>query len=369
MARQAGGARAPSPGFGLCRMCLARVTVRGRRRPSNPRAAPPVGPPECFICGGLMDALDELADVAVERTAEYEYETFTVGATLKPAILDRDDYIRSSMSAAGAGSVKAALTGKLAGMISRKTSKRLDRDDPDLTILLDTRFGSCEVRSRHVVVYMRYSKTRRGVPQKRAACGTCEGAGCAECHLSGSGPSVEGMLTDYLLDVVGGTGVRFTWVGGEDRESLVMGGGRPVYARVCNPVRSARALPGSVSLDGIRVTEISRADKVPARLPPFSSVVRVVVWCGDAPNLRPLKTLAGRVRVDVGPGRPSSKRIGTVYYRRVAPDSVRIETEVEGGTPIKRLVDGEGVDPSVSSVLGVGCKCVRFDFLDVIAKG
>ena len=358
-------ARAIHPELGLCCSCLGRVASR-RRGPS--RLMDPGLAAECFVCRGLMDGLGRLAEVALDRISGYDYETFTVGATLKPSVLDRDDYIRSRMGAAGAASIKAALTGEVGRMISRRTKKRVDRADPDLTVLLDTRFGSCEVRSRPVVVYMRYTKTRRGVPQKRVPCGSCDGRGCGECGFSGSGPSIEGMLAGYLLERLGGTDVRFTWVGGEDRDSLVLGRGRPVYARVRNPARSAAALPESTSLDGVEASGMRVAVGVPARLPPFRSMVRIVVRFGGEPDLRRIRTLAGRVLVGTGPGRPSTKEVGSVRYRRMSADSFRMDAEVEGGTPIKRLVSGEGVEPSVSSVLGAECACTRFDFLDVIGN-
>ncbi|MBI1657366.1 MAG: hypothetical protein IS632_01130 [Thaumarchaeota archaeon] len=358
-------ARAIHPELGLCRSCLGRVASR-RRGP--PRPLDPDLAAECFVCRGLMDGLGRLAEVALDRISGYDYETFTVGATLKPSVLDRDDYIRSRTGAAGAASIKSALTGEVGRMMSRRTKKRVDRADPDLTVLLDTRFGSCEVRSRPVVVYMRYTKTRRGVPQKRIACGSCDGRGCGECGFSGSGPSIEGVLAGYLLERLGGADVRFTWVGGEDRDSLVLGRGRPVYARVRNPARSAAALPESTSLDGVEASGMRAAAGVPARLPPFRSMVRIVVRFGGEPDLRLIRTLAGRVLVATGPGRPSTKEVGSVRYRRMSADSFRMDAEVEGGTPIKRLVSGEGVEPSVSSVLGTECACARFDFLDIIGN-
>ena len=314
-----------------------------------------------------MDGLDELAKHAAERVAKYDYDTFSVGATLKVSILDRDDYMRSRAGAAGAVSIKAALTGEVAKLISERTGRRLDRDDPDVTILVDTRLGSCEVRSRHAVVKMRYTKTGRGLSQKRAVCGACGGAGCNTCGFAGAGPSVEGLMSAYLLGVMGGTDVRFTWVGGEDRDSLVLGSGRLVYARVRNPTKSAAILPESIHLDDICITGMSPG-VIPRRLPPFKSAVRILVRCGDMSNLRRVRGLAGLVRVGTDSGRTSTRTVGMVRYRRVDGDSFRMTAEVEGGVPVKRLVSGEGIEPSVSSLLEAECECMRFDFLDILVN-
>ena len=328
--------RAACPEFGLCRRCAARIASRGS--PGHFRHADSA---KCHVCGGLMGELAELAKHAAERVSGYDYETFSVGATLKVSILDRDDYMRSRAGAAGAVSIKAALTGEVARLISGQTGKRLDRDDPDITILVDTRLGSCEVRSRHVVVEMRYTKTCRGLPQKRTVCGACGGAGCNTCGFAGAGQSVEGVISAYLLGVMGGTDVRFTWVGGEDRESLVLGSGRLVYARVRNPAKSADKLPESVSLNGICITSIT-SGVIPQRLPPFKSAVRMLVRCGDVSNLRRVKGLAGSVRVGTDSGRTSTRTVGVVRYRRMGGDSFRMTAEVEGGHSRKTAGERRG---------------------------
>lgn len=361
-----GDAHTISSEFVLCSSCLGRVASRGGRALTRSRDG--VTETECFVCRGLMNGLDALATVILERASEYDYDTFAVGATIKPSILDCDDYIRSRAGAVGAASIKTALTGKLACIISRYTKKVVNHTCPDITILVDTRFGSCEIHSRHAVVRMRYTKSRRGIPQKRIWCDLCGGGGCRNCMFKGTSPSIEDILEEYLLEMMGGTDVRFTWVGGEDRNSLVLGAGRPVYARVRNPVRSAAVLPERVSLDGVDISEIHPVGCVPRRLPSFRSVVRVLVRCKGITGLKRLRALAGEVVVHNSAGRPSTKMVGPVRYRRLADDSFRMETEVEGGMPVKRLVSGDGVDPSTSSVLGAQCACTRFDFLDIITN-
>jgi hypothetical protein len=123
-----------------------------------------------------------------------------------------------------------------------------------------------------------------------------------------------------------------------------------------------------MSLDGVEVSGMCTAAGVPDHLPTFRSVVRIVVRCEGAPDLRRVKDLAGGAVEVAGSGRRSAKGVGSVRYRRISGDSFRMDAEVEGGMPIKRLVSGEGVEPSVSSVLGAECACVRFDFLDVIGN-
>ncbi len=360
--------------FDLCASCLGRLLSRGTggasARTIGRRLRPEGAGGKCFVCRGMMDHLGEMAGMALERVSGYDFGTFSVGATLKPSVLDRDDYLRSRLRARGADSIKTALTGDLGRIISRRSGRRLDRTDPDVTIVVDTRFGSCEVRSKHVVVRARYTKPRRGIPQKRDACTSCSGEGCGDCGLSGSaGPSIESIFAGYLLDKLGGTDVRFTWVGGEDRSSLVLGGGRLLYARVRNPVRREMRLAGTASLSGIRFGGMSVVPEVPSRIPRFRSTIRIRVEAAEiiAPAaLRRLRGLVGGVSVGEQSGRASRRQVHSLRYRRVSDRAFRMVVDADGGLPVKRFVAGQDIEPSVSGVLGVACDCARFDFLDIV---
>lgn len=362
--------------FCLCDSCLGRLLVK-RGGGSSPRALGKRVRPDgaagagCFVCGDLMSRLDPLAAMVLERMREYDFDTFSVGATMKPSILDRDDYVRSHLRARGADSVKGALTQELARIISRRSGRKADRLNPDVTVLVDTRFGSCEIRSRHVVVQAKYTKEERGIPQKRDACPTCSGTGCGDCGFSGDvGPSVESVLAEFLLGVLGGTGVRFTWVGGEDRSSLVLGRGRRLYAQIKNPMRRNISVRDLAGPGGLFFSDISPVPDVPRRMPRFRSVIRIRVETdADPSSLRRLRTLVGDVSVEDRPGRASIKRVHALRYRRMTGGALRILVEVDGGMPVKRFVSGEGVAPSVSGALGTACTCIVFDFVDIVTNG
>ncbi len=49
----------------------------------------------------------------IDSASNYSYRTFSVGATIKPSIVDRDDYIRSQYKLMGIDSVKSDITKEL----------------------------------------------------------------------------------------------------------------------------------------------------------------------------------------------------------------------------------------------------------------
>ena len=224
---------------------------------------------------------------------------------------------------------------------------------------------------------------------------------------------MEGQISDLLFDRLGGRTIRFTWIGGEDKESLVAGRGRPFYARIQRPKRRRIRIPRSVPLGhGVlvgRLRDVAASDAGPLA---FSSRARIQVRMtprafvetendaaadgsynddpgsggGDeggagagppastpvAPDaagpslLRRLRRLADLpLMIRTKNGREAVKSITRLTYRKKGTDSFVVTADLDGGIPIKRLVTGDGVRPSISEVLGVQCECVLFDFEDV----
>ena len=64
-------------------------------------------------------------------------------------------------------------------------------------------------------------------------------------------------------------------------------------------------------------------------------------------------------------GKESDKVIYKLSYRKSSSTSFNLCLTTDGGLPIKRFVEGNYVNPSISSVLGIKCKCKEFDFHDV----
>lgn len=346
--------------FDLCDSCLARITKKSRRDSPRKNAK------SCFVCRGIMDSIDSLADMVVKRIEGYQFETFTVGSTLKPSILDRDDYIRSKIRARGADSIKAVFTKKISGVVSARTKKSLDRDDPDITIVIDTRFGSCQVISRKVILQARYTKSCRNISQKKTPCNECAGRGCAHCDFTKhAANSIESIFERYLKDRMGGTEFCFVWAGSEGITSRVQGDGRRFYVRIKNPKRRYAQL--SPKTECVQFHNIRVISRMPGRMPVLRSKIRMVVRCIDGifDDLKALHGIQRVIRVKDQANKESFKKIHSIHYRRLSGGSLQVILDVEGGLPVKRFVSGEDVWPSISSTLDKKCECWRFDFMDI----
>lgn len=358
--------------YDLCDYCLGRLFSKQMRLTSDRLLGKRLKQNSghgCHICRGLFEHVGTLLGMMADASSRYSFSTFCVGAILRPSMLDRDDHIRSRYKLKGADGIKTGITRNLSRAFAKMAHKRSDCLDPDLTITLNLKDQSCGVRSKSMTMYGRYVKNIRGIPQKQEPCENCSGRGCLACSLHGiSGfDSVEGIISKGVFAGIGGTTAKFTWIGGEDKSSLVLGDGRPFFIRVKNPLRRD---PGLVTIqsDSVLVDRLRAVAKPPGRPVAFESIIRIQVLtdCIDSESLRKLKAIPkSPVVVYDRSGRRSEKRIASLQYRKNSPGCFTVTVRAEGGLPVKRFVLGDDVSPGISQTLGIPCMCGTFDFLDI----
>lgn len=184
-----------------------------------------------------MEDIDTIVERVVEAMKEYDFETFHIGATVPNAWLEHEDSLRSEFRLRGKESLKGDLTRRIGASVAQKLRKRVTYRSPDVVALVELESRRIKISSRPLHLFGRYIKEKRGLPQKSLKCDECHGKGCPKCGFTGFSNklSVEKILSDHILKYLGGTKVTFTWIGGEDSNSLVMGNGRPYYADVHAP--------------------------------------------------------------------------------------------------------------------------------------
>lgn len=361
--------------YSLCDNCLGRLFSKqlhlssnkllGKRLRENLHLSS-----KCYICKNLFDNLDHFLKLMLESSSEYSFSTFSVGVMIKPSIIDRDDSIRSKYKLKGIDSVKTDVTRELGKLFYRKTKKSIDFLDPEVTFTLNLKEESCQTRSKSITLSGRYVKTLRGVPQKQKPCTNCSGKGCRVCNFHGitEFESVEGYISKFLFEKFGGTTTKFTWIGGEDQSSLVLGTGRPFFVKIQNPLKRGSKL-SSVNLDWLKIHALKIVPESPKHPLKFCSSVTVKISTESEINSQILKKLKDLtlqpVVVYEKSGKRSEKNILSVRYRKISKNRFALIIRVEGGLPIKRFVSGDDVLPGISQILDTQCKCDGFDFLDV----
>ena len=228
--------------YELCDNCLGRLFSKQLHLSSNKLLGKKLrkntnSVQKCYICKNLFDNLNHFLKLMLDASSNYSFSSFSVGAMIKPSVIDRDDYIRSKYKLKGIDSVKTDISKELRKLFSRKTKKTVDFLDPDVTFTINLKDESCQIRSKSISFSGRYIKTLRGISQKQKSCENCSGKGCRTCHFHGISEfdSIEGIISQFLFKKFGGSTAKFTWIGGEDKSSLVLGTGRPFFVKIKNP--------------------------------------------------------------------------------------------------------------------------------------
>ena len=351
--------------YELCEPCSLRQGFR-EARASDPR--------RCFICRGLTARVDEIRSDVLRGLKGYEFRTFSVGLSLPEGMQEREDQLRAEYKLKGRETIKAWLSRSLSERVARATRRRVDKLNPELAILVDLEASEVRLNARPVFIYGRYTKPA-GIAQRKTFCASCRGSGCAVCGYSGydeTKASVESTIQKRLGPLLGSKKMKFTWIGTEDPESAVGPSGRPFVVEAKNP-RKRRVPRGFVSRTGMgqmRVSGLKLLPSRPLKLPSFKFMTRVAIDSTSrisAEDLRSLSRLMRNVVVEFRrPGeKPAYKRVYRVEAKAAGGGGILAEIKLDGGLPVKRLVNGDSVSPSISEVLKADLKCRKFDILKV----
>jgi tRNA pseudouridine synthase 10 len=346
--------------YKLCKHCLERHIGTGKS--SKP----------CYICRGLMDNLDGIANSITAAVKGYEFETFLIGARLSAQLYEREDAMRARLKIRGRESIKNHLTRELGMQFARLVGKKVEYTKPDIRITLTVGKENnvdVEVISRPLVLAGVYVKKSRGLPQKQDKCPSCAGTGCNFCNYSGlSGyDSVEGVIAKELVRITRGQAPKFTWIGSEDQSSLVLGSGRPFYVRVFNP-KKRKVKNKTIKGNGI-IAMLYVINDQPEIQPRFIVKTKIHIKCENALTKKDLKKLnsipASVVRFE-NKSKMAVKRIYSARVNQIDSNQFTLTIVADGGLMIKQFVGGEEyMKPNISEILGDKCGCVTFDILDV----
>src|SRR5919106_5203201 len=346
--------------YRLCKRCLERHISTGKSS----------GP--CYICRGLMDNLGAIANSILAAVKGFEFDTFLIGATLSTQLYEREDTMRARLKIRGREGIKHYLTRDLGMRLARLTRKQVEYGKPDITITLTVdkeNNVNVAVISRPLAFAGVYIKKSRGLPQKQDRCASCGGKGCNSCNYSGlSGyDSVEGIIANELVQITRGQTPKFTWIGSEDRSSLVLGSGRPFYVRVFNP-KKRKLKNKAVKGNGIKAM-LNAINYIPVIQPRFTVKTKIYIRCENALTKKILETLnllSGSKVSFENRSKVGIKSIYSVRIRQIDNNQFTLTITADGGLMIKQLVGGEKyMKPNISEILRMKCECLMFDVLDV----
>jgi tRNA pseudouridine synthase 10 len=327
-------------------------------------------PSKCFICKNFLLKINYFVSKLLDISSEYEFSTFLVGTILKPSIVDNDDEIRSKFQLRGIDSVKTDFTNQIAKIFSKKIKSKIDYLNPEVTITVDLKNDSFQIKSKPLFLFGKYTKTERGITQKEKPCSNCEGKGCRTCNNHGicTFDSVEGKIAKLVFDRFGADQIKISWIGGEDKTSLVLNKGRPFFVKVINPKKRNIKLGKKINQGKVIIHNLHLIKQNPKTPFPFKTKIQLHVETKDnitKNTLKPIENLIKSAIVVYDKNKRSQKTIYSVKPKLLSTNSFSLLITADGGLPIKRFVEGSNVSPNLTELLGTKCSCKEFDFHEI----
>jgi tRNA pseudouridine synthase 10 len=364
--------------YDLCDQCLGRLFSKQLRLSSNKLLGKKlkinyVSKNKCYICKNIFCNLNYFLKLMFDSSSDYDFNTYGVGVIVKPSIVDRDDFIRSKYKLKGIDSIKTDITKELIKLFTKKTKKIIEFLDPDITFTINLKNESCQLRSKSLTFFGRYVKSKRGIPQKQKSCNNCSGKGCMVCNFHGISEfeSVEGVISKLFFKKFGGTTAKFTWIGGEDNSSLVLGNGRPFFTKIKNPLKRKIKLSDE-QFDFISLSNLKLVNESPKKSLNFNSRIKIKISTETQINSKNLKKLKDLTNVPIviseNSGKCYEKIIFDLRYKKNSKNVFTMTITAQSGLPIKRFIVGDGVLPNISALFDTRCEILEFDFLDILVK-
>lgn len=351
------------------------------------------GPEDCYICGGLMDKLQDFIPIIKDALSPYEYTTFLLGTRVPGCAIEREDVLRAKLSLSYGESLKSDVNRELRRLLSKKMEKPIDFKKPDIVVIVDVETCKVEVRPSPIFIFGRYLKLKEGVPQNKWYCPKCWGDGCEYCGWAGKlyPTSIEELVAEPMKEIFGGRDVKFHGAGREDVDVKVLGKGRPFIVEVREPLRRSvdltkveeevnRRAGGIVEVRELRYSSREEVRKLKmtaqVREKVYLAKVRVEGGVSKEEALRLEEALSGslikqRTPLRVLHRRADRVRIKKVYEFKVqdlAEETLTVLVKAQGGLYIKELITGdEGrTTPSVAELLNKRTEVKELVVLDVL---
>ena len=320
------------------------------------------------LIGELFLKINELAK-------NNEFGPFSVGfswPTLKEEQLDE---------------LKKTLQYSLISKIEAEWAKKVDFNLAEAYFLVDFNKKQVFLRLSPVFVIGNYCKFSREIAQTTHFCNHCKGHGCHRCKNGlETEESVEQLITPIFLEALNAKQLKFHGAGREDVDVLMLGKGRPFVVELLHPQKRFidlkkvedeinQRFARKISVNSLGFVKKEKVVEVKNSV--HEKIYLAFVSCSIKPNLSLLKfnekiNVEQRTPVRVEKRRADLVREKEVTLLEVKPtgeDEKEFELKIKTshGTYVKEFIsgdDGRSV-PSISSMLGIECKCKQLDVLKI----
>jgi len=327
-------------------------------------------PERCSLCGNIFDKLEDYARYISNTIKDLEFDTFMIGSRFPKEVIDREKNLQERYGNLGEP-INREFNRELGKKLMDILGKEATIKEPDITIVVDTEYDDLEIEIKPLLIYGRYRKLVRGIPQTKWPSGKYK-------------ESVEEIIAKPFMEITQGEGHALHGMGREDIDALMLGNGRPFILEIKRPKKRKIDLnyiakiinsSGKVEVLDLKLAEKKDIERLKSAEPKKRYRVGIEVQAKEEEIKEALKTLIGKISqrtpTRVKHRRADKIRIKEVYEAKLVGKKGNewvIEILAQSGTYIKELMHGDGgrTKPSLAEKLGKDVKVLWLDVIEIL---
>jgi len=327
-------------------------------------------PEKCELCGNIFDRLDDYAKYIAKTLEGIEFDSFMIGSRFPRDTVEREKEIQEKYGNYGEP-INREFNREVGKKVMKITGKEATIKDPDVTVIVDTEYDDLKIEIKPLLIYGRYRKLVRGIPQTKWPSGKYK-------------ESVEEIIAKPFMEATGGEEHALHGMGREDIDALMLGNGRPFILEIKRPRRRRIDLQamaeiinssGKVEVLGLRFAERGEIERIKSAEPRKRYRVGIRVEATEDEIKKALNSLIGKISQRT-PLRVKHRRADKIRRREVfeakligkEEDAWIVEILAQSGTYIKELMHGdEGrTKPSLAEKLGKNVEVIWLDVIEIL---
>lgn len=327
----------------------------------------------CFICKNFFftiipNIVKEITN-SPSITKQGQNVTIDTGTILPVFFYENEDLLRSLFQIRGQSSIKNHINSTIRNELISKKNCTIDHRNPDykfeILIERDLKF-SIACKSKELYVMGRYNKYQRGIKQRIQKKSMDNNI---QSPAEQQDISIEYYLRKTIFLESKSTDMVISWTGSEDKDSLVLGKGRPYIIKINNSkVRNINNYYNWEKKVILNFKTISQESTL--LYPKYKLYIKILIDVQtpliplDYDNIK--TKLNGNIRYIVK-NKSVIKHLRYIDYQIISDTQFELMIILDNGIPIKKFVEDEkNTTPSLTSILGKKCKCINFDIYDIL---
>jgi len=343
----------------------------------------------CYFCNDFFEnKILEISNRVLEKLKDYEFDTFLIGTKLSSDLMKKEEEMIEEIGIEFYESLKSEINREIGKIVEKETGKKMNREKPDITVIVDLENGTISLNVRSLFIYGEYQKLSRKIPQATWYCPYCKGKGCEKCKGTGLlyPSSVQMIIERPLLKATKGKKSKIHAEGREDIDARCLAW-RPFVIEIVKPkirkidlkkaeseinkskkvkVRKLRFVEDGKQL--IRKIKSSRNEKTYLAIVEFEDKI-------DKGKLKELKKLNNAIIFQKTPLRVLARRsdkerkrkVIRISYRLINDKTLELKIRASAGLYIKELITGDNgrTKPNISEILNNKPKKILLDVIKI----